>query len=44
MGISKKFFLGRVVRPWHRVPREAVNVTSLTGFKSRLDGAGTNLG
>jgi len=29
----------RVVRPWPRLPREAVAVPSLAGFKARLDGA-----
>ena len=28
----------RVVRPWHRLPREAVAAPSLTVFKARLDG------
>ena len=34
----------RVVRPWHRLPREAVAAPSLAGFKARLDGALSNLG
>ena len=29
----------RVVKPWPRLPREAVAAPSLTGFKARLDGA-----
>jgi len=29
----------RVVRPWPRLPREAVAAPSLAGFKARLDGA-----
>jgi len=29
----------RVVRHWHRLPREAVDIPSLAGFKTRLDGA-----
>ena len=33
----------RVVRPWHRLPREAVDVSSLAMFKARLDGAWSNL-
>jgi len=33
----------RVVRPWHRSPRESVDVPSLTVFKARLDGALRNL-
>jgi len=28
-----------VVKRWHRLPREAVNVPSLEAFKARLDGA-----
>jgi len=35
----KKFFTVRVVRPWPRLPREAVVAPSLAGFKARLDGA-----
>jgi len=33
-----------VVRPWPRLPREAVAAASLAGFKARLDGALSNLG
>jgi len=33
----------RVVKPWHRFPREMVNVPSLETFKVRLDGALSNL-
>jgi len=29
----------RVVRPWHRLPREAVDAPSLAVLKARLDGA-----
>jgi len=39
----KKFFTLRVVRHWHRLPREAVDAPSLGVFKSRLDGALSNL-
>ena len=28
-----------MVRPWHRLPREAVDAPSLEVFKARLDGA-----
>ena len=35
----KKFFTVRLVRPWPRLPREAVAAPSLSGFKARLDGA-----
>jgi len=34
----------RVVRHWHRLPREAVAAPSLPVFKARLDGALSNLG
>jgi len=34
----------RVVRPWPRLPREAVAVPSLAALKPRLDGALNNLG
>ncbi|KFV51072.1 hypothetical protein N341_01624, partial [Tyto alba] len=43
LDVRKKFFTMRVVRHWHRVPREAVAAPSLEGFKARLDGAGSNL-
>jgi len=33
----------RVVRPWPRLPREAVAALSLAVFKARLDGALSNL-
>ncbi|KFV43421.1 hypothetical protein N341_09584, partial [Tyto alba] len=35
----KKFFPVRVVRHWHRLPREAVAGAPLAGSKARLDGA-----
>jgi len=44
LDIRKKFFPMRVVRPWPRLPREAVAVPSLTGLKARLDGALSDLG
>jgi len=34
----------RVVRPWPRLPREAVAAPSLAVFKARLDGALSTLG
>ncbi|KFW84090.1 hypothetical protein N305_07863, partial [Manacus vitellinus] len=43
LDIRNKFFPVRVVRPWHRLPREAVNAPSLELFKARLDGALSNL-
>jgi len=43
LDIRKKFFTRRVVRPWHRLPREAVDAPSLEVFKARLDGALSNL-
>ena len=39
LDIRKKFFPVRVVRPWHKLPREAVAAPSLAVFKARLDGA-----
>jgi len=39
LDIRKKFFTLRVVRPWPRLPREAVAAPSLAVFKARLDGA-----
>ena len=33
----------RLVRPWPRLPREAVAAPSLAVFKARLDGALSNL-
>jgi len=33
-----------MVRPWHRLPREAVAAPSLAVFKARLDGALSPLG
>jgi len=41
--IRKKFFTVRVVRPWHRLPREAVDAPSLAVLKVRSDGAVSNL-
>jgi len=41
--IRKQFFTMRVVRHWHRLPREAVAAPSLEVFKTRLDGTLSNL-
>ncbi|KFR07621.1 hypothetical protein N306_00983, partial [Opisthocomus hoazin] len=43
LDIRKKFFTKRVVKHWHRLPREAVDAPSLAVFKMRLDGALSNL-
>jgi len=40
--MGKNFFTMRVVRPWHRLPREAVEALSLAVFKARLDRALSN--
>jgi len=44
LDIRRKFFPLWVVRPWPRLPREAVAAPSLAGLKARLDGAGSTLG
>ncbi|KFR17145.1 hypothetical protein N306_06120, partial [Opisthocomus hoazin] len=43
LDIRKKFFTMRVMKHWHRLPREAVDAPSLAMFKARLDGALSNL-
>ncbi|KFQ11490.1 hypothetical protein N330_09534, partial [Leptosomus discolor] len=39
LDIKKKFFTMRVVKHWHRLPREVVEAPSLGTFQARLDGA-----
>ena len=43
LDIRKKSFTMRVVRHWHRLPREVVDVPSLETFKAMFDGALSNL-
>jgi len=43
LDISKRFFTMRVVRRWHRLPREAVAAPFVAVFKARLDGALSSL-
>ncbi|KFQ60260.1 hypothetical protein N334_03566, partial [Pelecanus crispus] len=43
LDIRKKFFTMRVVKHWHRLPREVVEAPSLATFQVRLDGALSNL-
>jgi len=43
LDIWKKFFTMRVVKHWHRLPREAVATPSLEVLKAKLDGALSNL-
>ena len=43
LNMRKKFFTVKVVRHWHRLPREVVGAPSLEVFKARLDRALSNL-
>ena len=38
LDIKKKMFIIRVVRHWHRLPREVVGASSMETAKVRLDG------
>ena len=39
LGITKKFFKIKVVRHWHRLPREVIDALSLQTLKVKLHGA-----
>ena len=43
LAVKRKLFTQRVMRYWHRLPREAVDAPSLEVFKTRLHGALGNL-
>ncbi|KFV09576.1 hypothetical protein N339_09677, partial [Pterocles gutturalis] len=43
LDMRKNFFTVRVVRHWHKLPREVVDAPSLEVFKARLDEALSNL-
>ncbi|PKU45404.1 hypothetical protein llap_4289 [Limosa lapponica baueri] len=43
LAIRKKLFTVRVVKHWHRLPREIVDAPFLEEFMTRLDGALSNL-
>jgi len=43
LDIRKTFFTIRVVKHWHKLPREVVDAPSLETLKVRLDGAVSNL-
>ena len=43
LNLRKKFFTVRVVKHWHRLPRDVVDAPSLETFKVRLNRALSNL-
>ncbi|KFP88821.1 hypothetical protein N310_13051, partial [Acanthisitta chloris] len=43
LDMRKKFFIQKLVRHWHKLPREVVDALSLEVFKARLDGTLSNL-
>ncbi|KAJ7425544.1 hypothetical protein WISP_23069 [Willisornis vidua] len=43
LDIRRKFVPVKVMRHWHRLPREVVDAPSLDVFKARLDGAFSKL-
>jgi len=43
LDIRKVFFTVRVVKPWHRFPREVADAPSLETFKAGLNRALSNL-
>ena len=43
LDIRKNFFTVRMVKHWHRLPRELVDAPTLETFKVRLDGDLSNL-
>jgi len=43
LAIRKNFFTMRVVKPWHRFPREVADGPSLETFKVRLNGSLSSL-
>lgn len=43
VNIRKKFFAGKVVRYWNKLPREVVSAPSLEVFEAGMDGVWSNL-
>lgn len=44
MDIRGKFFTERVVQPWHKLPRDVVESSSLERFKRHVDVAPGDMG